>query len=86
MKEKILKHKNKIVALGSGALCTLCTSVPCFAAEETPAASVDWSSAGSTITSQFNGAMTTLLPVGIGIFATLAAIGFGPKIFKKIAK
>lgn len=84
LKNSALRHKNKLIAVGTTALVTATPTV-CFAAEE-GSSSIDWSSAASKITSEFTNATGALLPVGIVIFCGLLAIGFGPKIVKKLAK
>lgn len=85
LKNSALRHKNKLIVVGTTALVTA-TPTLCFAADETSSSSIDWSSAAGKITSEFTNATGALLPVGIVIFCGLLAIGFGPKIVKKLAK
>lgn len=85
LKDSIVNHKNKLICAGTTALVTVATPCLAFAAEG-DTGSIDWSNAASTISNEFSNATGKLLPVGIAIFCGLLAIGFGPKIVKKLAK
>ena len=82
-KAKNLGIKSKV------AITTACVmgvgSVQAFAVDEPVVSTpqIDWSSMGSAVNSNFNAAATALIPVGVGIFAFMLGIGFGPKIIKK---
>lgn len=85
LKDSIVNHKNKLICAGTTALVT---ATPClaFAADGDSSSSIDWTNAATTISNEFSNATGKLLPVGIAIFCGLLAIGFGPKIVKKLAK
>lgn len=86
LKDSIVNHKNKLICAGTTALVTAATPCLAFAAEGDSTSSIDWTNAASTISNEFSNATGKLLPVGIAIFCGLLAIGFGPKIVKKLAK
>lgn len=85
MRRFLANEKVKRVAmLAAPAVTTVACAVPALAADS---ASVTALTTGfTTVAADMQGAITALLPIGLGVVGTVLAIKFGIKFFRGIAK
>lgn len=82
VKEKIISAKNKIlVASASASVFVLTTATNAFAAEE--GVTIDYGSIATSTKDSVLGGVNAMLPILAGLFGTIAAIKFAPKLIKK---
>lgn len=83
--EFFASKKSKILAVVSAA-CLMMMALPVTAfADETTTFPIT-SEMLSSVTTNFNSAVSLAAPIGIGIMAVILGINFVPKLIKKLAK